>query len=202
MSGFEEKLAKDLSQGQEYREAYAEAFANEYLASQIQVLRKQRGWTQAQLGERIGSNQGRVSVYEDEEYGKWSLDTLRKIAAALGLWVKIGFESYGTLVHEAAHFHPDRLSRADFDGDSDIRRWLELDAAPSPEEETRRRVAHWARETAPPVRPGALASRPGPSRIRRARAHAGSASLADDSGRRYGDLGCALAPDSGVAGRR
>ena len=82
MSDFEKKLARDLGQGKEYREAYAEAFANEYLATQIQVARKRLGWTQAELGEKIGSNQGRVSIYEDPEYGKWSLDTLRKMAAA------------------------------------------------------------------------------------------------------------------------
>src|SRR5437764_14175420 len=117
MSDFEVKLAKDLSQEKEYREAYAEAFGNEYLATQIQMLRKQHAWTQAQLGERIGSNQGRVSVYEDEDYGKWSLDTLRKIASVFGVWVKISFESYGTLIREATHFEPRQLLLPEFEND-------------------------------------------------------------------------------------
>ena len=125
MSDFETRLAADLSQGREYREAYSEAFGNEYLATQIQMLRKQHGWTQAELGQRIGSNQGRISVYEDEEYGKWSLDTLRKIASVFGVWVKVSFESYGSLVHEAAHFQPQQLPRAGFENDPDVRRWLE-----------------------------------------------------------------------------
>jgi len=149
MSGFEEKLAKNLSQGQDYRDAYSEAFSNEYLAAQIQVLRKQRGWTQAQLGEKIGSNQGRVSVYEDEEYGKWSLETLRKMAAVFGLWVKVSFESHGTLVHEATHFQPQKLLRNGFEEDAEIRRWLELDEPASREEKTLRMIARWARAKQP-----------------------------------------------------
>src|SRR4051794_18531207 len=115
MSDFEPRLAADLDQGQEYREAYAEAFSNEYVATQIQVLRKQHGWTQAELGQKIGSNQGRVSVYEAEDYGKWSLDTLRKMASVFGVWLKVSFETYGTLIHDATHFQPQLLMRKAYD---------------------------------------------------------------------------------------
>jgi transcriptional regulator with XRE-family HTH domain len=144
MSDFEKKLAKDLQRGRDYREAYAEAFANEVLATQIQMLRKQRGLTQAQLGERIGSNQGRISVYEDEEYGRWSLDTLRKIASEFGLWVKISFESYSTLVAEAAQFDAHNLLRNGFEEDQDLQRWLEEEQPATWRERTRRAVATWA----------------------------------------------------------
>jgi transcriptional regulator with XRE-family HTH domain len=144
MSDFEKKLAQDFQRGREYREAYAEAFANEYLATQIQVLRKQRGLTQAQLGERIGSNQGRISVYEDEEYGRWSLDTLRKIAHELGLWVKVSFESYSTLAAEAAQFDAHNLTRSGFEEDAEVQRWLEQDEPVSWQERTRRMAAKWA----------------------------------------------------------
>jgi transcriptional regulator with XRE-family HTH domain len=143
MSDFEKKLAKDLSQGKEYRESYAEAFSNEYLATQIQVLRKERGLTQAQLGERIGSNQGRVSVYEDEEYGRWSLDTVRRIASEFGLWAKLSFESYATLIHEATHFHPHNLLRPGFEDDRDVRRWLQEEEPGDWQGKTRQVVARW-----------------------------------------------------------
>src|ERR1035441_6742874 len=133
---FETRLAADLSQGHEYRDAYSEAFSNEYLATQIQILRKQHGWTQAELGQKIGSNQGRISVYEDEDYGKWSLETLRKIASVFGVWVKVSFESYGSLIQEAAHFQPQQLLRSGFENDADVRRWLERKEAPSGEDGT------------------------------------------------------------------
>jgi transcriptional regulator with XRE-family HTH domain len=133
MSDFEKKLANDLRQSKEYREFYAEAFSNETLATQIQVLRKQRGLTQTELGERIGSNQGRISLYEDEDYGKWSLDTLRRLAHEFDLWVTVGFESYGNLVREVTHFQPENLQRPAFEDDHDLWRWIdELDPAGNP----------------------------------------------------------------------
>lgn len=141
---FESRLAADLGQGPEYRDAYAEAFSNEYLATQIQVLRKQRGWTQAELGQRIGSNQGRVSVYEDEDYGKWSLETLRKMASAFGLWVKVSYESFGSLVQEAAHFQPQQLARVGFDNDAEVRRWLEQQEGASAQDRTLNLIRRWA----------------------------------------------------------
>jgi len=144
MSDFEKRLAQDLTQGQEYSEAYSEAFANEFLATQIQMLRKQRGWTQAQLGEKIGSNQGRVSIYEDEDYGKWSLETLRKMAGVFGLWVKVSFESYGTLIQEAAHFEPAKLLRKQFEDDLEVRRWLDPVPSANREDKTLAVVARWA----------------------------------------------------------
>jgi transcriptional regulator with XRE-family HTH domain len=149
MSDFEAKLAKDLDQEKEYREAYAEAFGNEYLATQIQMLRKQHGWTQAQLGEKIGSNQGRVSVYEDEDYGKWSLETLRKMASVFDVWVKIGFESYGTLIREAAHFEPRQLLLPEFENDLEVRRWLEPEPEIKRERSAFAAVARWAEAVRP-----------------------------------------------------
>jgi len=147
MSDFEKRLSADLDQGQEYREAYAEAFCNEYLATQIQVLRKQYGWTQAELGQKIGSNQGRVSVYEAEDYGKWSLDTLRKMASVFGVWLKVSFESYGTLIHEAAHFQPQQLARKRYEDDEELRRWIEADVAS--ETKSLRTIRRWAAQDRP-----------------------------------------------------
>lgn len=144
MSDFEKKLARDLSRQKEYREAYAEAFANEYVATQIQLQRKQRGWTQEELGRRIGSNQGRISVYEDDEYGKWSLDTLRKLAGEFGLWLKVSFEAYSTLVYDVSHFAPANLVRPAFDQDPAIHRWLEEKPAAAGEVKARLMVERWA----------------------------------------------------------
>ncbi len=149
MNDFKRKLARDLSQGNEYRDAYAEAFANEYLATQLQMLRKQRGLTQTELGERIGSNQGRISVFEDPEYGNWSLDTLRKFAREFDLWVRISFEEYGTLVNDVTHFRPENLLRNGFDQDPNVRELLAGPPESGPDAETWHLLAGCLAQSAP-----------------------------------------------------
>ncbi|MGD1093996.1 MAG: helix-turn-helix transcriptional regulator [Bryobacteraceae bacterium] len=125
MSDFKRKLAKELAESREYRESYAENFSNEFITLQMKLLRKQRGLSQAQLGGRIESNQGRVSVYENKEYGQWNVDTLRRIAASLDCWLNVTIESYGTLLDKADRFSAAGLSRPGFDDDPVIRRWLQ-----------------------------------------------------------------------------
>lgn len=148
MNDFEKRLAAEF-QDKEYRESYAESFANEYLATQIQILRKQAGLTQAELGTRIGSNQGRVSVYEDPDYGNWSLDTLRRLAGEFGLWLSFRFEPYGNLIHEASQFTPASLARKGFDDDIEIRRLLASDEPADPGARAQRLIEQWAQSTQP-----------------------------------------------------
>ena len=124
MSDFKRRLAKEFDDSREYREAYAESFANEYITAQMKLIRKRRNLSQAQLGELIESNQGRVSIYEDKEYGRWNIETLRKIAMQFGCWLKVSIEAYGALLGEAERFSAAGLLRPAFEDDPEVRRWL------------------------------------------------------------------------------
>ena len=75
----------------EYREAYAASELDTLLAMQIRVLREQRGWTQAQLAERAGMKQARISAMEDVNYQAWSVRTLKRLAAAFDLPLMVSF---------------------------------------------------------------------------------------------------------------
>jgi ribosome-binding protein aMBF1 (putative translation factor) len=62
----------------EYRYAYAEDFLNTWVATQIRVLREQRGMTQQDLAEAIGTKQAGVSRVENVNYSAWKTETLRR----------------------------------------------------------------------------------------------------------------------------
>jgi transcriptional regulator with XRE-family HTH domain len=104
----------------EYRQAYAEDYLNTYVATQIQVLREQRGLSQQELAELIGTKQPGISRLENINHSSWKTETLKKIADALGVRLKISFETYGDLLKEASTFGRHSLQRPKFEQDPAI----------------------------------------------------------------------------------
>ena len=111
-----EGLKQEL-QDEEYRYAYAEDFLNTWIAAQIVTLREQRGFSQVTLGELIGTKQPGVSRLEDVNHTAWKTDTLKRVARALGVRLRISFETFGTLLDEDAQFSRAFLRRPEFKDD-------------------------------------------------------------------------------------
>jgi transcriptional regulator with XRE-family HTH domain len=101
----------------EYRHIYDEGFLNSSLATQLKVLREERGWTQAALAEQAGMNQSRVSELEDVNFNSWTIRTLRKLARAFDLRLKISFEEFGTLLDDFRGLNRQGLSKRSFAAD-------------------------------------------------------------------------------------
>lgn len=102
---------------EEYRNAYVESFLNSYVAAQIKVLREDYPLTQAELAEKIGTQQPGIARLENVNYSAWKVETLRKVARALGVRLKITFEEWGTLPNEIEHFNREHLMRVPFERD-------------------------------------------------------------------------------------
>jgi transcriptional regulator with XRE-family HTH domain len=102
----------------EYRHAYAEDFLNTKIATQIRVLREQRGWTQAELAKRIGTKQAGVARLENVNYSSWKIETLRKIARAFDLRFSGGWETFGSFLDELEQFSRKSLERPSFEEDA------------------------------------------------------------------------------------
>jgi transcriptional regulator with XRE-family HTH domain len=102
---------------EEYRNAYVQSFLNSYVAAQIKVLREDYPLTQAELAEKIGTQQPGIARLENVNYSAWKVETLRKVARALGVRLKITFEEWGTLPDEIEHFNREHLTRASFERD-------------------------------------------------------------------------------------
>lgn len=116
MSEYRDTLRKEF-RDEDYRCAYAEDFLNTLIATQIKVLREQRGLTQEDLAELMGTKQAGISRLENVNYSAWKTETLRKLARALGVRLRITFETFGTLLDEAENFSPQSLERPEFEVD-------------------------------------------------------------------------------------
>jgi transcriptional regulator with XRE-family HTH domain len=109
-----EELREEF-QNEESRYDYAEAHLNASVASQIKRFRGEM--SQQQLAEKIGTKQSGISRLENANYSAWKVETLRKLARAFHLRLKITFEEFGSLVPEIENFEADTLTKRKFEDD-------------------------------------------------------------------------------------
>lgn len=111
-----EELKKDL-QEEESRYAYADTVTNAFVSAQIKALREERGLSQQELAGLAGTKQSGISRLEKSEYSAWKVETLRKLAKALGVRLRIRFEGFGSLVDEIKGFNEENLVPKRFEQD-------------------------------------------------------------------------------------
>src|SRR5580704_5581917 len=115
MSELLENLQSEF-QDEAARYAYVETFLNAHIAAQLKTLREEYPMTQEQLAGKLHTKQSGISRLEKANYSSWKVDTLRKLARALGVRLKISFEEFGTLIPEIETIG-DRLRPRNFDED-------------------------------------------------------------------------------------
>ncbi len=117
MSELTEKFKEEFKD-KETRHIYADDFLNTYIATQIKVLREEAGLTQAELAEKAGMKQERISVLEDVNYSSWTANVLKRLAKAFDMRLSIKIESFGSYLKEFESFNRDALVRPSFEEDS------------------------------------------------------------------------------------
>jgi transcriptional regulator with XRE-family HTH domain len=117
----------------EYAVAYMEDFLNAYVATQIRTLREDRNLSQEKLAEIVGMRQSRISLMESINYGSWSITSLRRLAAAFDVTLRVSFETFSSAISEVSSFARDKLQRESREEDLKaigLKEWLEsLDLA-------------------------------------------------------------------------
>jgi transcriptional regulator with XRE-family HTH domain len=122
MDGMKEQLREKL-RDKEYREQYADSALVNDISSQVQALRRQRGLSQEDLARRVGTKQPTISNIEMPRGGNlpnWEITTLNRIAHALGIRLKIKFETYGSLLDELDEVTTESLRRPSAQDDRQI----------------------------------------------------------------------------------
>ena len=116
MSELVDKLRPEF-QDEEYRHAYADECLNTMIATQIRVLREQQDLTQKSLADKAGMMQPRLSVLEDANYSNWSINTLKRLARAFDLTLKVSFESFTSMILDFESLGRETLQRTSFKDD-------------------------------------------------------------------------------------
>lgn len=93
----------------ETRHIYTQDWMYCNIASQLAIIRRQRGWTQKQLADKAGMAQERISVMEDVNYRRWNLSTLARLAEALDVALDVRFVSFDTAIENIAAFSEEGL---------------------------------------------------------------------------------------------
>lgn len=112
-----EKLLKRLKD-RSFRRAFAEEAVDVGVPIQIRELRTIRRWTQKRLGEEAGVPQESVSRAESLSYGRFTLATLKNLAAAFDCALIVRFAPFSELLewkeqlNAATVTPPDYLSDA------------------------------------------------------------------------------------------
>ena len=114
-----EEFIRELSD-EESRNEFVRDQVRVRLALLIRTLREQedRGWSQAELGKRMGKPQSVVSRIEDPDYGKLSLQTLFEVAEAFGLPLWVDIPEWDEWLRRSKDIQREKLYRQSFDADA------------------------------------------------------------------------------------
>ena len=125
---------KEDFKDKEVRHIYCGEFLNSSIATQIKVLREQRGLTQTELANLAGMKQSRIATIEDVNYSSWSISTLKRIAEAFDLALTVQFDSFGSKLSDIINLQRETLERSSFDDDPLFQESLESEFTTDPEE--------------------------------------------------------------------
>jgi transcriptional regulator with XRE-family HTH domain len=109
-----ERQIRDSLTNREYREALAVEHVNTTLAIQIRMMRENQQWKQSDLAARLGKHQETVSQWEDPDYGRHTMTTLKALAAAFDVALLVKFIPFSELVQDMVNLSETRLSPPSF----------------------------------------------------------------------------------------
>jgi transcriptional regulator with XRE-family HTH domain len=110
---FYEKFKND----KEYRDLFIAEHIYTRLPLKIRRIREQLGWSQKELGEKVGMAQAWVSRLEDPSYGKYTIATLLRLASAFDVGLDIDFKLFSKILDKALTLTPESFEVVSFADD-------------------------------------------------------------------------------------
>lgn len=97
-----------------YRDAFLSEEIDVGLPMQLRAMREARGWKQSHVAEKTGTKQPRFSLMEKPGYGKFSLNTLKKLAALFDVGLVVSFVPFSEMIDFVEGMGPKRLTLPSF----------------------------------------------------------------------------------------
>jgi transcriptional regulator with XRE-family HTH domain len=98
----------------EYRHQFVEEEINVGIAFQIRALRNRQNLKQDDLAKLLGGKQSLVSAWENPNYGKYTLTTLKDLAKAFDVGLLVRFVPFSTLVDWTANLSNNTIAPPSF----------------------------------------------------------------------------------------
>jgi transcriptional regulator with XRE-family HTH domain len=105
----------DSLEDKEYRDLFVAEHIAAGLAFQIRAMREARGWSQAELGRRVGMRQETICLLENPSYGRFTLRTLKRLASAFDVALTVRFAPFDELAARTTNLSPEDLAVPAFD---------------------------------------------------------------------------------------
>ncbi len=109
------KLLQKLKASRKRRELFVAGQIKTGIPFQIRALRDKQGWTQGELGNRLGMTQTNISRLESPGYGRQNITTLQRIAAAFDVGLIVRFVPFSELVGWVDKLSPESVAPKSFD---------------------------------------------------------------------------------------
>lgn len=112
-------LVQQLINDKAFRDAFVYEHVKRVIPYQLRAMRKERKWTQGDLGKAVGKPRNVVNRLENPNYGKLTLKTLFEIASGCDVALLVRFVPFSRLLKESEDLSLEALSAASVTGDDE-----------------------------------------------------------------------------------
>lgn len=105
---------REILKDEDSRQQIIEEHVNEGIAFQIRSLRNRQELNQSQLAKKMNLKQSQISEWENPNYGKYTLATLKELAKAFDVGLLVRFVPFSKLVDWTVNLTSDIIAPPSF----------------------------------------------------------------------------------------